>query len=36
MLPKDLIDKYLDWKENIYSKEKEIFDKLAKEGQAQK
>ena len=36
MLPKDLIDKYLDWKENIFSKEKEYFEKLAKEGQSPK
>ena len=36
MLPKDLIDKYLDWKENIFSKEKEYFEKLAKEGQTPK
>ena len=36
MLPKDLIDKYQDWKENIFSKEKEYFEKLAKEGQSPK
>ena len=34
MLPKDLINKYRDWKENIFSKEKEYFEKLAKEGQS--
>ena len=31
MLPKDLIDKYLNWKENSFSKEKMHFEKLAKE-----
>ena len=34
MLPKDLIDKYLNWKENNFSKDKIHFEKLAKEGQS--
>ena len=34
MLPKDLIDKYLNWKENSFSKDKMHFEKLAKEGQS--
>ncbi len=36
MLPKDLINKYRDWKESSFAKEKDHFERLAKEGQSPK
>ena len=36
MLPKDLIDKYKNWKENSFAQEKDHFERLAKEGQSPK
>ena len=32
MLPKDLINKYRDWKESSFAQEKDHFERLAKEG----
>ncbi len=34
MLPKDLVDKYYVWKGDTFSKNKDSFEKLAKEGQS--
>ena len=34
MLPKELIDKYYVWKGDTFSKNKDSFAKLAKEGQS--
>ena len=36
MLPKDLINKYRDWKESSFAQEKDHFERLAKEGQSPK
>ena len=36
MLPKDLINKYRDWKESSFVQEKDHFERLAKEGQSPK
>ena len=36
MLPKDLINKYRDWKESSFAQEKDNFERLAKEGQSPK
>ena len=36
MIPKDLIEKYYIWKGNTFSKNKNSFEKLAKEGQSPK
>ena len=36
MLPKDLIDKYKNWKENSFAQEKDHFERLAREGQSPK
>ncbi len=36
MLPKDLINKYRDWKESSFAQEKDHFERLAKEGKSPK
>ena len=36
MLPKDLINKYRDWRESSFKQEKDHFERLAKEGQSPK
>ena len=36
MLPKDLINKYRDWKESSFAQEKDHFERLAREGQSPK
>ena len=36
MFPKDLINKYRDWKESSFAQEKDHFERLAKEGQSPK